>query len=74
MRRCVGPTRAKLADSLQVMRDGLWQSAIELCELTGMSPLSIAARIRDLRKNEYEAYTVLKKKATHRAVLYWLLV
>jgi hypothetical protein len=56
------------------MRDGLWQSAIELCELTGMSPLSIAARIRDLRKNEYEAYTVLKKKATHRAVLYWLLV
>ena len=54
--------KGKMAKLLAVMKGGAWFSPLELCELTGISPLSITARVRDLRKPEYGGHNVINEE------------
>ena len=45
----------------EVMKDGRWYGASQLCELANVSPLSITARIRDLRKGKFGSHTIERK-------------
>lgn len=45
----------------EVMKDGRWYGASQLCELANVSPLSITARIRDLRKRKFGSHTIERK-------------
>lgn len=45
----------------EVMKDGRWYGASQLCELANVSPLSITARIRDLRKPKFGSHTIERK-------------
>jgi hypothetical protein len=68
------PPKGKLAKLLKVLSDGRWHSPLELCELTGISPLSITARLRDLRKDDYGGHTIETKETQPGLVLYRLLL
>jgi hypothetical protein len=41
-----------------LMKDGQWRTLNEICELTNQAHASVSARLRDLRKERFGAYTV----------------
>ena len=47
-----------------VMLDGAWHRLMELAEYTGGSEAAISARIRDLRKAKFGAFTVERRRVT----------
>jgi len=56
------PPKGKIAALLRVMQSGNWYTPLELCNLTGISPLSITARVRDLRKESFGAHIILNQE------------
>lgn len=44
------------------MRDGQWRSLARVVQMTGDPATSVAARLRDLRKERFGAYTVQAKR------------
>ncbi len=51
----------QLGRVFDLMRDGNWRTIPQIAEITGGSPQSISARLRDFRKDKYGAYAVERK-------------
>jgi hypothetical protein len=47
---------------LAYMSDGAWRTLGDLSELTGAPEASVSARLRDLRKPQHGAHTVLRER------------
>lgn len=58
----------------EVMKDGRWYGASQLCELANVSPLSITARIRDLRKDRFGKHAIETKRANDTGLFLYRLV
>ena len=60
--------RARLAGQLlrvfELMRDGKWRTLRQIQEYAGGSESGASARIRDLRKPRFGAYTVERRRRT----------
>lgn len=52
----------QLERTLKLMKDGVWRSLPEIARLTGDPESSISARLRDLRKARFGAYTVDRRR------------
>ncbi len=48
----------QLGRVFNLMRDGQWRTIPQIVEVTGGSPQSVSARLRDFRKDKYGAYAV----------------
>lgn len=64
----------QLARVLYVMRDGKWRSLHEIGFLSGDGDASVSARLRDLRKEKFGAYTVYRRRRTQGLFEYRLAV
>lgn len=53
---------AQLRRVVDVMRDGHWRTLEELARATGDPESSVSARLRDLRKARFGAFTVARRR------------
>lgn len=57
----------------EAMRDCQWHDVASLCDLAQVSPLSITARIRDLRKPKFGSYTIERKRGNDKGLFLYRL-
>jgi DNA-binding Lrp family transcriptional regulator len=62
--------RRQLAAVRAVMFDGRWHTLADISEQVGAPQASVSARLRDLRKKKFGAYTVLRRRAAAWSGLY----
>lgn len=62
--------RRQLGRTWEALRDGEWRSLFELSVKTADPEASISARIRDLRKEKFGSYTVLRRRRDGRGGLW----
>jgi hypothetical protein len=57
----------------QVMSDGNWRTVAQLVRLTGFPANSVQAQLRNLRKAEFGAYLVERRRTTDTGLYEWRL-
>jgi hypothetical protein len=54
--------RIQLQKVKHLMLDGKWRTLAEIAAFVGSPEASVSARLRDLRKNKFGAYTVERRR------------